>query len=317
MLNKLVGFLILAFTPSISNANEQPLLEKITSHQAVKHAVNIAKEIWSCEITTLDNNVVSVSNVVIGIFLLVIGFMLAKFLSYTIRKRMLGLFQLDDNASSAIEKFIYYILLVLITLTALDIANIPLSGLTFIGGALAIGVGFGSQNILNNFISGIIIMIESPISVGDIIEIDGKIAVVMNIGARCVHLKTYDNIDLLVPNSTIIQNNITNWTLEDNVIRVTTSFLIDGDCSPSITSSLLKQAMDENVHIVNHQEAVVCLSKFDIYGMNFDIYFFISTTNLVDRKRILSDLNIRIHELFSKNKIYLSYYKDMYNGKTT
>ncbi len=303
---------ILLSVVSYAHAEEDSVLGNILPTSILKHSR--ITDLWNYEITSIDNKVISISNVVISLLVLIIGIRLAKYLSAIIRKKMLGFFHLDVSASSAIEKFIYYLLIALIVVTALDISNIPLSGLTFIGGAIALGVGLGSQNMVNNFLSGIIIMIESPISVGDVIEIEGRIAVVVNIGARCVHLKTYDNIDLLVPNSQIIENNITNWTLEDNVIRVTANYFIDGDCSPQLTKDLMTQAITENHSIIQDYGSAVCLDKFDPCGMKFDIYFFISTDNAIDRKRILNDLNMRIHELLKENGIKFSYYKDMYGN---
>ncbi len=310
MVNKLLcNFLLsLLILTNAAFAVELAILDQLSSHKVIKHSIGLFKDVWQYEIARIDSKSINTANVIISTLLMIIGIKLAKRLSITIRKRMLGLFRLDSNASSAIERFIYYILVVLITLTALDVSNIPLSGLTFIGGALAIGIGFGSQNVLNNFISGIIIMIENPIRVGDVIEIDSKIAVVINVGARCVHLKTYDNIDLLIPNSTIIQSSITNWTLEDNVIRVTSTYFIDGDCSPQLTSELLKQALNEDKHIVKSYPILVCLDKFDPYGIKFDIYFFINIRNLVDRKQIINNLNMTVHKLLTTNDIRFSYY---------
>lgn len=309
MCNKIILFFWSSFVAvtSAAFAEETSIFDTASQNPTIKHASSLLKDVWNYQITDVDSKTITISNIVIGLLLLTIGIAAAKFLSSTIRKRMLSMFKLDNNASSAIEKCIYYLLIVLITLTALDISNIPLSGLTFIGGALAIGIGFGSQNVLNNFISGIIIMIESPISVGDIIELDDKVAVVVNIGARCVHLKTYDNIDLLVPNSTIIQNNITNWSLEDNVIRVTSSYLIDGDCDPNLTKQLLEQAVNENDHIEHEYENVVCLDKFDLYGIKFNIYFFIKTNGELDRRQILSLLNMKVHQLLTENNIQIAY----------
>jgi len=302
--------LILLSVVSYAYAEENSTIVNMLPGGILKHSH--ITDLWHYKLATIDNKVISISNVIISLLLLIIGIRLAKYLSTIIRKKMLRFFHLDVNASSAIEKFIYYLLIALIILTALDISNIPLSGLTFIGGAIALGVGLGSQNMVNNFLSGIIIMIESPLSVGDVIEIEGKVAVVVNIGARCVHLKTYDNIDLLVPNSKIIENNITNWTLEDNVIRITSSYYIDGDSSLQQAKELMSQAITENNNIIQDYGSTVCLDKFDPYGIKFDVYFFISTDNVIDRKRILNDLNMRIHELFKKNGIKLSYYKDIY-----
>ncbi len=313
MINNLLRqfYFILLSVVSYAHAEEKSIIAELPN-KILKHSP--IKDLWHYELTTIDNKVISISNVIISLIVLIIGIRLAKYFSSIIRKKMLRFFHLDANASSAIEKFIYYLLIALIIITALDISNIPLSGLTFIGGAIALGVGLGSQNMVNNFLSGIIIMIESPLSVGDIIEIEGKTAVVVNIGARCVHLKTYDNIDMLVPNSKIIENNIINWTLEDNVIRIISNYYVDGDCSPQLAKELITQAISDNKNIIQDYGSTVCLDKFDPCGIKFDAYFFISTDNAIDRKRILNDLNIRVHTLFKENGIKLSYYKDMYGN---
>lgn len=285
----------------------------ITPHYSLvilENVINIAKASWNYKIATIDNKDITIANLAFAIILLIAGASFSKHLSRLLHQKMLKIFQINNNVGNIVEKLIYYTLIVIIGCTALEIANIPLSGLTFIGGALAIGLGFGSQNILNNFISGIIIMIESPITVGNIIEIDGKIARVINIGARCVHLKTYDNIDLMVPNSTIIQSIITNWTLDDNLVRVTTSFLIDGECNPTKAKALLEQAIDQNPHIVHHLGKVVALNSFDTYGMKFEILFFINILK-TDRRMAINDLNLAAHHLLSEHGLKIAYCKNV------
>lgn len=310
MTRLMLTFLLFAFL-TVTQGVADTILDSINPSHPIKNTLGVLSDVWHYQIVKVDNKELTIANIVLALVVMTVGIIAAKFLSHSIRKRMLAMFKLNNNASSAIEKCIYYLLILIITFTAIDISNIPLSGLTFIGGALAIGIGFGSQNVLNNFISGIIIMIEGPISVGDIIELDDKIAIVVNIGARCVQLKTYDNIDLLVPNSTIIQNNITNWTLEDNVIRVVSSYLIDGDCDPALAKSLLEQAIKDSAHIAHNFNSVVCLEKFDLYGIKFTVYFFIKTDYMLDKKQILSDLNLRIHRLFTENKVQIAYCKGL------
>jgi len=105
-------------------------------------------------------------------------------------------------------------------LTALHIAGIPLTAFTVVGGALAIGIGFGSQDILRNFISGIIIMIERPVRVGDRIEIEGVEGRVTEIGTRSTKVRTVENKHWIVPNSAFLEQNVLNWTLVDSVVRM-------------------------------------------------------------------------------------------------
>jgi small-conductance mechanosensitive channel len=103
-------------------------------------------------------------------------------------------------------------------ITILEIANIPLNIFAFIGGALALSIGIGSQSLTNNFFSSILIMLERPIKIGDVVEIDGLLGMVHSIGLRCVTLRTFSNIEISVPNSRIMQTILINWTLKDNMM---------------------------------------------------------------------------------------------------
>src|SRR4029079_13795478 len=115
---------------------------------------------------------------------------------------------IDPNATAAFERVVHYGLLALVVLGALYTVNIPLTIFTFFGGALAIGVGFGAQNLINNFISGLILMVERPIKIGDIVEIDGQRGRVVEIGARCSRVYLFTGIDILVPNSVFLEKSV-------------------------------------------------------------------------------------------------------------
>lgn len=264
--------------------------------------------LWNYELANVQNASITISNVIIGIIFFIIGIYISKLLSGIFKRKILQLFHLNRNSASGLEKFVRYTLIVLVVLTALDIANIPLSGLTFVGGALAIAIGFGSQNILNNFISGLIIMIESPIRVGDIIELDGKTAKVSNIGARCVHLETFDNIDLMVPNSNIIQDKIINWTLNDRIMRVKNNYYVAIDSDPDKVVKILKKVMAKDPYIEKTFEAAPFIDKIEPFGIKIDLYFHVIIGQDVDKKFIISNINTNVLKEFKKAKIKLVQY---------
>ena len=122
-----------------------------------------------------------------------------------------------------IESLSFYALLVAFGLAALKYANVPLTVFTFLGGAIAIGVGFGSQNILNNFISGLILLAERPIKVGDLIQLGETYGNVTKIGARSTQIRTGENLDIIVPNSKFLENDVTNLTRRDDRLRTSIS----------------------------------------------------------------------------------------------
>ena len=123
----------------------------------------------------------------------------------------------------AVQTIAFYLLVTICGFLTLDMLSIPLTVFTFLGGAAAIAVGFGSQNILNNFISGLIILGEQPIRIGDLVEIDGLHANIEHIGPRSTRVRTGSNLEIIVPNSRFLENNVTNWTLSNNEIRVCVS----------------------------------------------------------------------------------------------
>ena len=128
--------------------------------------------IWKLELWSIDDHVVTVKKVVSSLLILFLGILLIKSISWLIKKRLSSNPSIDKNTASLIQKIIYYFLVVFLLLFALRILNIPLTAFTFLGGALAIGIGFGTQTIMSNFISGFILLAERPIRVGDLIEVD-------------------------------------------------------------------------------------------------------------------------------------------------
>ena len=264
------------------------------------------KNLWNYELANVQDASITISNVATAIVFFILGLFVAKKLSVIFKKKLVNFFHLERNSASGLEKFVQYTLITLITLTSLDIANVPLSGLTFIGGALAIGIGFGSQNILNNFISGIIIMIESPIRVGDIIEVEGKIARVTNIGARCVHMETFDNINLLVPNSNIIQDKIINWTLNDRIMRIRNTYYIKNPKDAEKALKILREIIEKNQYIDKTFVSAPFVDKIDLCGIKIDLYFYIRVGEEIDKKFIINGINLAVLEHFRKARITLS-----------
>ena len=174
---------------------------------------------WHYELTSIDDHSVTVGKLFIALVLLVVGLRFAGVLSRYFGHRVLPRLGVPSGAATAFESITYYLAVVAVVLFALRAVNIPLTAFTIIGGALAIGLGFGSQNIVNNFISGLILLVERPISVGDLVEIEGVLGSVEAIGARSTRVRTFENTHVLVPNSFFLENKVLNWTLSDDIVR--------------------------------------------------------------------------------------------------
>jgi potassium-dependent mechanosensitive channel len=145
--------------------------------------------------------------------ILVLGYVLANIVTLVLQKVLLSRLPLQRGLPYAISTVTYYILLLLVFLAALTDAGVELNKFTVVTGALGVGVGFGLQNIVNNFVSGLILLFERPIRVGDTVEAGGVVGSVKRIGARSSTLQTFQGSEVIVPNSNLLSNQVINWTL--------------------------------------------------------------------------------------------------------
>ncbi|MFH1674386.1 MAG: mechanosensitive ion channel domain-containing protein [Pseudomonadota bacterium] len=266
-----------------------------------------AKNVWNFELWVIDDQAVTVRKVVVALFIFVFGLFMLKYLSRVIRGRLLPRMRLEASAAAALEKMIHYLAFLLVVLFSLHIVNIPLTAFTFLGGAIAIGVGFGAQNLINNFISGFIIMAERPIRIGDLIEMEQSFAIVEEIGARCTRIRTPANIRVLVPNSHFLERHITNWTLSDQLIRSNVTVGVVYGSPVRDVERLLIKAAHEHKRTLERPEPFVFFNDFGDNSLVFDVYFWISMTHMMDRKQIESDIRFRINELFREAGIVIAF----------
>lgn len=249
---------------------------------------------------------VTVGTLIGGIVLMGVGYVVAGMISRWIGSRLLGRLGLHQSARAPLQSISYYVLLITFGMLTLNILNVPITVFSFLGGALAIGAGFGSQNIVNNFISGLILLAERPIRVGDIVEIDGRSGRVTEIGARSTRLVTMQNIEVVVPNSKILENQFTNWTLGDD--RVCTGIKI-GVAYGSPTrkvAALLEQAAAEHPSVLKSPEIEVLFEDFGADALIFEVRFWLQMLKN-SRIELESDIRFRIDELFSQAGIVIAY----------
>ena len=227
------------------------------------------------ELYVIDDRSITIKKIILALFILFVGLFLANLFSRFVTNRLLAKTQLDESAKAAIHKFSFFVLTIFLVLYALHTVNIPLTILTLLGGAVAIGVGFGSQNLINNFISGFILMFERPIKIDDVIEIDNIIGRVQHIGTRCTQIRTQANLNILVPNSSLLEKNIINWTLSDDVVRCNISVGVAYGSSTRDTVKALERAVEEHDLILKKPEPIIIFKDFGDSALIFEIYFWI------------------------------------------
>jgi potassium efflux system protein len=249
---------------------------------------------------------VTVSKLIVSVFLFGAAFFLSGWLTRLVGRTVLKRFKMDPTAQIATQKILFYIFMVSFILSALDVAGIPLTAFAFLGGALAIGIGFGAQNFFNNLISGFILMFTKPIRMNDTIEIDGLFASVEEIGSRSTHVKTFDNIDVLVPNSYFLNNNIINWTLTDQKIRQRLNVGVAYGSDVRKVEELLYKAAGDHSRILKSPEPFVIFREFGTNSLEFTLFYWVDMTKASTMK-VGSDLRFRLVALFGENGIVIAF----------
>lgn len=265
------------------------------------------KKLWDLEIWVVDQQSVSFGKIFVALVILVVGIIFARFVLHLIHKRILATSQFKETTSSAVHKALSYFAYLLVFLFALRIVNIPLTAFAFLGGAIAIGVGFGAQNLINNFISGFIILGERPINIGDLIEVDGLLGKVEEIGARCTRVRTGENVHKLVPNSSFLEKNITNWTLSDNRIRTKVVVGVAYGSPVRQVEEALMKAAKSNSSVLKTPEPFVLFSDFGDNALVFELYFWVLVHLVLEKKLIESQVRFSIDSFFRQEGLVIAF----------
>lgn len=242
------------------------------------------------------------------LYLLVLIFLLF-YLSGKLKKwlieKVLVKGRMDSGARQALGSIIRYFVIALGVLIILQTAGINLTTFQVLAGTVGIGVGFGLQNIASNFVSGLIILFERPIKIGDRIEVGNVEGDVIEINARSTTVVTNDNIAIIIPNSKFIMENVVNWSLTggDVRFRVPVSVALDSDLK-RVTELLLETAR-ENKDVLDSPPPAVRFIGFGDNGLLLELRLW--STTLTHRKAtLISTLNFAIHDKFQENGIRIS-----------
>jgi small-conductance mechanosensitive channel len=263
--------------------------------------------VWHYELTSIDDRPITVSKVVVGFSLLIVGYILSKRLSRTVGRKVLPKMGVHESAAAALQSITFYILVFTVTLFSLKVVNVPLTAFTVLGGAVAIGVGFGSQNIINNFMSGLIILADRPIRVADLVQLQDLEGVVQHIGARSTRIKNIQNVDIIVPNSAFLQNNVINWTLSDELYRAYIEVGLAYGSPTREATKLFVRAAREHGKVLDKPQPIVLFSQFGDNALIFEIFFWIRMRTHMERRMIESDLRYRIDHLCREADIVIAF----------
>ena len=263
--------------------------------------------LWSHKLITIAGVKLSFGNILLGLVCLLFATRISKLITRAINKRIIEKYVEDKSSQNTYQTFAFYGSLGLVVALSLTLAGIPLTVFTVVGGALAIGVGFGSQNIVNNFISGIIILIEKPVKVGDIVEVDGIIGMVTMIGTRSTKIRNADNKVFVVPNSFFLEKGITNWTFETKVLRTTVSFGVAYGTNANLVENVCMDILLNTEGIEQTPMPFVLFEDFADSTLVFNLIFFSDISKIPSLPIIRSTVRFKINERFKEHGIQMAF----------
>ena len=278
-----------------------------------------ASSIWNYEVFSIDDTIVAdgrvisgtrsitLQKLIYGLLLLTVGIWAVGRMSKIISRQALKRLKVDRSLILLCEKIGYVCAVLTVILMALGLVQIPVTAFAFLGGALAIGVGFGGQNLINNFMSSLILLIEKPIKVGDVVEAEGVLGRVTTIGGRCSTIRRFDGVDLLVPNSHLLEKTVVNRTLSDNLVRYDVKVGVAYGSPTREVFHILEQVVDEHGLILKDPKPVILLEDFADDALLFGIYYWIEVQERFDFRIIASNLRHRIDRLFRDAEISIAF----------
>jgi len=212
--------------------------------------------------------------------------------------------KIEQGSSFAINQLIKYLIYVLAIVFALDIFGINMNILLGGAAALLVGIGLGLQQTFNDLISGIIILFERSVSVGDVLDVDGTVGSIKKIGLRASTIETRDSVSIVVPNHLLVTEKVTNWNNTNNRVR----FKIDVGVAYNSDTKLVKQILLESVKenpYISYPYPFVRFENFGDSSLDFTLYFY--SKNLLIIEDIKSDIRMEINHLFRENNIEIPY----------
>ncbi len=277
-------------------------LERKTAMKIILQWLEMIKGYLEIPLIKLKGTEITLWTLFYLIVLLFLLFYLTGKLKKWVIDRLLARFYVDIGVRSAIGSIVRYFVIAVGFVIIFQTAGIDLTALTVLAGALGLGLGFGLQNIVSNFVSGIIILFERPIKVGDRLEVGNVSGTVQSIDARSTTLLTNDNISIIIPNSKFIQENIINWSHDDWKVRFSVPVSVSYGSDVHLVEKLLLEAVEENSDVLKKPAPAIRFVKFGDNGLIFELRVW--TTSLIHRKGMLvSAVNFAIYDKFAENGI--------------
>ena len=234
-----------------------------------------------------------------------VGCLATALIQSVLRRSILPNTQLAPGAQRALITGTGYVGVILAVILAISVAGIDFTNIAIVAGALSVGIGFGLQTVVSNFVSGIILLVERPVTVGDWIEVGGVSGTVRKISVRATQVETFDRCRVVVPNSDLIASQVSNWTLENRVGRVILPIGVSYGTNPRWVQQILLEIAGGHPAVLKDPKPSAVFMRFGADALEFELRVILTDINYILSAR--SDLNIAIAERFEKEGISIPF----------
>ena len=246
----------------------------------------------------------TVSHLIIALLILLTAKVLIWLMKRTVLDRYFRRKAVDVGRQIALKQFLSYIIWVLAVFAILELFGIS-SMIWASSAALLVGIGLGLQDSFKDIVSGIIILVEGTVEVGDILEVDGIVARVIKIGLRTSKMETRDRVSIIIPNSNLVVNKVTNWTHDDHPTRFHIKVGVAYGSDMSTVSRLLEQAAMEHEQVLKDPAISILFRNFGDSALELELQFY--TREFFSIEAVKSDIRFRINQLFDENGIQIPF----------
>jgi small-conductance mechanosensitive channel len=276
-------------------------------------------KIWSFNVTSYEDKLevdgqilnvkvpITLGTLLRALIFFVLIYWLTSHVANRIQRTLVGRGHIAEPQAKTLRNWAMIVISVFLVIGTLSFLKIPLTVFAFFGGALAIGIGFGTQTLIKNFISGIIVLAERKIRVGDILDVDGIVGTVIEVNTRSSVIRGADDVETMIPNSLFLENRVTNWTLSNRKVRRSLRVGAAYGTSPQAVMEILTDCAGRHGLICKSPAPFGVFEDFGDNALVFVLYFWVELNANTNAMIVTSDLRLMIEKRFTEAAIGVPY----------